>query len=87
MIAPIFAPATADTLGAALTYAERGWPVVPFGEREWHAAVAAFLRFGRGRHAAALNFGDCLAYAAAVVANDSLLFVGDDFGLTDVKAA
>jgi len=66
---------------------ELGVTVVPFGEREWHAAVAAFLRFGRGRHAAALNFGDCLAYAAAVVANDSLLFVGDDFGLTDVKAA
>lgn len=66
---------------------ELGVTVVPFGEREWHAAVAAFLRFGRGRHAAALNFGDCLAYAAAVVANDSLLFVGDDFGLTDVPPA
>jgi len=66
---------------------ELGVTVVPFGEREWHAAVAAFLRFGRGRHAAALNFGDCLAYAAAVVANDSLLFVGVDFGLTDVRAA
>jgi len=66
---------------------ELGVTVVPFGEREWHAAVAAFIRFGRGRHTAALNFGDCLAYAAAVVANDSLLFVGDDFGLTDVKAA
>ncbi len=66
---------------------ELGVTVVPFGEREWHAAVAAFLRFGRGRHTAALNFGDCLAYAAAVVANDPLLFVGDDFGLTDVKAA
>ena len=66
---------------------ELGVTVVPFGEREWHAAVAAFLRFGRGRHAAALNFGDCLAYAAAVVANDSLLFVGGDFGLTDVTPA
>jgi ribonuclease VapC len=66
---------------------ELGVTVVPFGEREWHAAVAAFLRFGRGRHAAALNFGDCLAYAAAVVANDSLLFVGDDFRLTDITAA
>lgn len=66
---------------------ELGVTVVPFGEREWHAAVAAFLRFGRGRHAASLNFGDCLAYAAAVVANDSLLFVGDDFGLTDVMPA
>jgi len=66
---------------------ELGVTVVPFGEREWHAAVEAFPRFGRGRHAAALNFGDCLAYAAAVVANDSLLFVGDDFGLTDVTPA
>ena len=66
---------------------ELGVTVVPFGEREWHAAVAAFLRFGRGRHAAALNFGDCLAYSAAVVADDSLLFVGDDFGLTDVTPA
>ena len=66
---------------------ELGVTVVPFGEREWHAAVAAFRRFGRGRHQAALNFGDCLAYAAAVVASDSLLFVGDDFGLTDVTPA
>ena len=61
--------------------------VAPFGEREWHAAVAAFLRFGKGRHRAALNFGDCLAYAAATVANDSLLFVGNDFAQTDVVAA
>jgi ribonuclease VapC len=66
---------------------ELGVTVVPFGEREGHVAIAAFLRFGRGRHAAALNFGDCLAYAAAVVANDSLLFVGDDFGRTDVAPA
>ena len=66
---------------------ELGVTVVPFGEREWHAAVAAYLRFGRGRHAAALNFGDCLAYAAASVANDTLLFVGDDFGQTDIAPA
>jgi ribonuclease VapC len=66
---------------------ELGVTVVPFGDREWHAAVAAFLRFGRGHHAAALNFGDCLAYAAAAVANDSLLFVGDDFGRTDITPA
>ena len=61
--------------------------VVAFGEREWRAAVAAFLRFGRGRHAAALNFGDCLAYAAAYTADDSLLFVGDDFARTDISPA
>src|SRR3981081_4638948 len=53
--------------------------VVPFGEREWRAAVEAFRRFGRGRHKAALNFGDCFSYATADAANDSLLFVGEDF--------
>lgn len=61
--------------------------VVPFGEAEWHAAVVAFDRFGRGRHKASLNFGDCLAYAAAAVAGDSLLFVGADFRHTDIRAA
>ena len=61
--------------------------VVPFGEREWEAAVDGFLRFGRGHHDAALNFGDCLAYAAASAANDSLLFVGRDFALTDITPA
>ena len=66
---------------------ELGVTVVPFGEREWHAAVDAFLRFGRGRHQAALNFGDCLSYAAAATANDSLLFVGDDFAQTDIRPA
>lgn len=66
---------------------ELGVSVAPFGEREWHAAVEAFLRFGRGRHKAALNFGDCLAYASAVVAHDSLLFTGDDFARTDITPA
>ena len=66
---------------------ELGVTIVPFGEPEWHAAVAAFLRFGRRRHAAALNFGDCLAYAAAIVANDSLLFVGEGFRQTDITPA
>jgi ribonuclease VapC len=66
---------------------ELGVTIVPFGERDWHAAVDAFLRFGRGRHKAALNFGDCLSYAAAATANDSLLFVGDDFAHTDITPA
>ena len=61
--------------------------VVPFGEDEWHTAVNAFVRFGRGRHRAGLNFGDCLAYAAAATADDTLLFVGDDFTHTDIKRA
>jgi ribonuclease VapC len=67
--------------------AELAISVVPFGEAEWRSAVDAFRRFGRGRHAAGLNFGDCLAYASASVAADPLLFVGDDFKRTDVTAA
>ena len=61
--------------------------VVPFGEPEWRVAIDAFQRFGRGRHAAALNFGDCLAYASASAAGDTLLFVGDDFLRTDIVPA
>lgn len=61
--------------------------VVQFGEAEWRVAIDAFWRFGRGRHKAALNFGDCLAYASASVAGDALLFVGDDFAHTDITAA
>jgi ribonuclease VapC len=63
---------------------ELGVTVVPFGEAEWRAAVSAFLRFGRGRHPAALNVGDCLAYATAAQAGDALLFTGTDFAKTDV---
>jgi len=61
--------------------------VVPFGEAEWRAAVDAFARFGRGRHKASLNFGDCLAYACAAVGGDSLLYVGEGFSHTDIAPA
>ena len=61
--------------------------IVAFGEPEWRVAVDAFKRFGRGRHSAALNYGDCLAYATAQVARDTLLFVGEDFAKTDVTPA
>ncbi len=63
---------------------ELGVAIVPFGEAEWHRAADAFARYGRGRHKAALNFGDCLAYATAATAGDSLLYVGDDFRHTDL---
>ena len=66
---------------------ELGVTVVPFGVEEWQVASHAFDRFGRGRHKASLNFGDCLAYATASVAGDSLLFVGHDFAKTDIKRA
>ena len=66
---------------------ELGVTIVPFGEPEWRRAVDAFARYGRGRHKASLNFGDCLAYAVAAAADDALLFVGDDFRHTDIRPA
>ena len=50
-------------------------------------ARQAFMRFGRGRHPAALNFGDCFAYALAKARNEPLLFKGDDFPKTDIVPA
>lgn len=52
------------------------------------AALArdGFRRFGKGRHRARLNFGDCFAYALSRVSGEPLLFVGGDFALTDVEA-
>jgi ribonuclease VapC len=54
-----------------------------------HADIArkALRRYGRGRHAANLNFGDCFAYALAKEKSAPLLFKGDDFGRTDVMVA
>lgn len=51
------------------------------------AAVAAYRRFGKGRHPAGLNFGDCFAYALAAVTGEPLLYKGDDFAKTDIAAA
>jgi ribonuclease VapC len=67
--------------------AELGVTVVSFGEAEWRLAADAFTRFGRGRHPAALNFGDCLAYATAKSLGDALLFVGGNFAKTDLGLA
>ncbi len=50
-------------------------------------AVAAWRRFGKGRHAASLNLGDCFSYALAEALGEPLLFKGDDFAQTDVRAA
>ena len=66
---------------------EFGIEEIPFGDRHWREAVDAYLRFGRGRHKARLNLGDCLTYAVARLANEPLLFVGDDFPETDLEAA
>lgn len=61
--------------------------IVAFGEVHWREALTAFRRFGKGRHPATLNFGDCLTYATARLAGRPLLFVGDDFAQTDLDAA
>jgi ribonuclease VapC len=61
--------------------------VIAFGPHHWREAVVAWRRFGRGRHPARLNFGDCLAYATARVANEPLLAKGGEFALTDVELA
>ena len=60
---------------------------VSFGEAHWREAARAFRRFGKGRHPAALNFGDCLTYAVARLADRPLLCVGDDFPKTDLALA
>ncbi len=50
-------------------------------------AVEAFRRFGKGRHPAGLNFGDCFSYALAKATGEPLLYKGDDFARTDIKPA
>jgi ribonuclease VapC len=61
--------------------------VIPFGDSHWRVALEAFVRFGKGRHRAALNLGDCMTYATALIEERPLLYVGNDFGRTDLAAA
>jgi ribonuclease VapC len=62
--------------------------IEPVTERQARIAREAYRDFGRGSgHPANLNFSDCFAYALAIDFNESLLFKGDDFRKTDVKAA
>lgn len=65
--------------------AESGLSVVPFGTEHWPVAVDAFARYGKGRHPAALNFGDCLTYAIARLADEPLLCKRNDFAQTDLR--
>jgi ribonuclease VapC len=61
--------------------------VIPFTEDHCREALRAYARFGKGQHPAALNFGDCLAYATASAAGEPLLYVGDDSAQTDIRPA
>jgi ribonuclease VapC len=66
---------------------ELGAAVIPFGDDHWREAVDAYERFGRGRHPAKLNFGDCLSYATARLAGQPLLYKGKDFDRTELERA
>jgi len=68
----------------ALVIARFEVAVLPFGPDHWPVAWAAFLRYGKGRHPAGLNFGDCLAYAVAKLSGLPLLCVAADFAQTDL---
>lgn len=61
--------------------------VVPFDLIQARIAAEAFRRFGKGRHPAGLNFGDCFFYALADATGEPLLFKGRDFAQTDLRSA
>lgn len=61
--------------------------IAPFTESQALIAREAFERYGKGRHPAGLNFGDCMAYALAKETGEELLFKGTDFAQTDIAVA
>jgi ribonuclease VapC len=61
--------------------------IAPLTESQARLACEAFKRFGKGRHPAKLNFGDCISYALARETGEELLFKGTDFALTDIAVA
>ena len=63
---------------------DTGATEVPFGPEQSEVARIAFRRFGKGRHPAKLNFGDCAAYALAATSGEPLLFKGNDFSHTGI---
>jgi len=62
-----------------------GIELVSVDSKQAHVARRAFSQFGKGRHQAGLNYGDCFAYALATVLGEPLLYKGEDFPKTDVK--
>jgi ribonuclease VapC len=65
---------------------EAGIEILPFDAEQARIAREAFLHFGKGRHKASLNLGDCASYAAAKARRAPLLYKGDDFRHTDLAA-
>jgi ribonuclease VapC len=70
-----------------LLFARCGAEIVPVREDQVVTARNAFRTFGKGRHPAALNFGDCFSYALAWTVNEPLLYKGGDFAKTDIVSA
>ena len=70
-----------------LFLATAGIEIAAFDSEQASIAADAYARFGKGRHAAGLNFGDCFAYALASKTNLPLLFKGEDFVHTDIASA
>jgi ribonuclease VapC len=64
-----------------------GFEVVSVTPHHADLAIEAFRRYGKGRHPAGLNIGDCFSYALAMATEHPLLFKGSDFGKTDVRVA
>lgn len=77
----------AGTLEVDVFLAEIDASVLSVTTSQARLARDAFLRFGKGRHPAALDFGDCFSYALAKERDEPLLFVGGDFARTSVRAA
>lgn len=67
--------------------AELGIDIEPVTREQAHLARLAYRQFGKGRHPARLNFGDCFAYALAKAADMPLLFKDNDFARTDIRQA
>ena len=70
-----------------LFISKAGIGLVPVDTDQAYIARQAFQKFGKGRHPAALNFGDCFSYALAKSLGMPLLFKGNDFALTDIASA
>jgi ribonuclease VapC len=78
-------PSAREHVGRFLTIGSLQF--VSIGEAEFHVAADAYAHFGKGRHPASLNMGDCFAYACAKTNKAKLLFKGSDFSKTDIDVA
>jgi len=68
-------------------FRKTGMVIEPVTEEQAHAARQAYSDFGKGRHPAGLNFGDCFSYALAKTTGEALLFKGEDFKKTGIASA